>query len=107
MPFSPTPVVPITRLQVFRRFTTALAIITRPTVIRRYTATPVVRIAQPQGLQALFYNTTGIANNAVGSTALDSYTSGSYNTALGDAAGYNATIGDHNVYIGAGMYGVA
>ena len=43
----------------------------------------------------------------MGNIALFGNTSGSSNVALGSEAGDNATTGSHNVYIGAGMIGVA
>ena len=43
----------------------------------------------------------------MGNIALFGNTSGSSNVALGSEAGENATTGSHNVYIGAGMVGVA
>jgi hypothetical protein len=61
------------------------------------------------GDHALFANTTGFENTAVGRNALQAITgvTAAGNTALGHSAGFNATTGSGNVYIGANMLGVA
>jgi hypothetical protein len=51
------------------------------------------------GVKALFENTTGAQNSAVGYGALYSNTSGGYNAALGFFAGSNLTTGSNNVDI--------
>jgi hypothetical protein len=48
------------------------------------------------GYSALFANTTGIENTAMGSFALSENTTGSYNNAVGGSALYNNTIGTNN-----------
>jgi hypothetical protein len=52
------------------------------------------------GVQALFNNTTGFHNTAVGTIGLYNHTTGHSNTALGYQAGYNVTTGSNNVDIG-------
>ena len=49
---------------------------------------------------ALFSNTTGSGNTAVGSGALEASTTGSNNIALGFQAGINLTTGSNNIEIG-------
>jgi hypothetical protein len=51
-------------------------------------------------VQALFSNTTGVCNVALGNAALVSNSTGSENIAVGCAAGSLATTGDNNIYIG-------
>jgi hypothetical protein len=59
------------------------------------------------GGYALYNNSTGASNVAIGLNALYNNTNGSNNTAVGVNAGYNLTSGRHNVCIGAGVTGVA
>ena len=54
---------------------------------------------------ALFSNTTGFANAAIGARALLSAT-GNYNVALGDSAGEALSTGDNNIDIGYNVRGV-
>jgi hypothetical protein len=51
------------------------------------------------GVKALFENTTGSQNSAVGYGALYSNTSGNYNVGLGYFAGFNLTTGSNNIDI--------
>jgi trimeric autotransporter adhesin len=55
---------------------------------------------RPAEYQALFSNTTGIANNASGLNALVNNTTGSFNTANGRQAFVNNTTGLANTGIG-------
>jgi hypothetical protein len=52
------------------------------------------------GVQALFSNTAGLHNTAVGTIALYNHTTGHSNTALGYQAGYNVTTGSNNIEVG-------
>ena len=56
---------------------------------------------------ALFNNTTGIHNTAIGYFASVNQTTGGNNVALGFNAGFVQTTGSDNVYIGANIFGVA
>ena len=56
------------------------------------------------GFETLWYNTTGIANTALGSLALRFNTTGRNNVAVGDALGYNTT-GSVNTAIGPAALG--
>src|SRR5207237_2913461 len=58
------------------------------------------------GVQALYYNTTGYNNTAMGLQAL-LHNNGLNNTALGYQAGSNLTTGSNNIVIGAGLLGKA
>src|SRR6266487_1193628 len=58
-----------------------------------------------EGTQALFSNTTGNANTAIGARALLNAT-GDYNVALGDSAGEFLSTGDNNIDIGYNVVGV-
>jgi len=51
------------------------------------------------GVKALFENTTGSQNSAVGYGALYSNTSGEYNVGIGYFAGFNLTTGSNNIDI--------
>jgi hypothetical protein len=53
------------------------------------------------GFEALRSNTSGSYNNAVGNSALYSNTTGIENSAIGDNAGYNNTTGTYNTFLGA------
>jgi hypothetical protein len=53
------------------------------------------------GVFALFANTSGTSNIAIGDSALVALTSGSFNTVIGDAAGGDLADGSDNIYIGA------
>ena len=52
------------------------------------------------GSQALYHSTSGNYNDAVGYLALFNTTSGSNYVAIGYEAGYNQTSGSNNIYIG-------
>jgi trimeric autotransporter adhesin len=52
------------------------------------------------GHAALYFNTTGGYNLADGYAAGYNETTGSYNVAVGYAAGYNQTTGSNNIYVG-------
>jgi hypothetical protein len=52
------------------------------------------------GFEALFSNTTGVGNTAIGDTALSGNTTGAGNTALGEAAGGNVTTASSVICIG-------
>jgi hypothetical protein len=65
-----------------------------------------IRRQYRHGTTALFSNTTGEFNTAIGSQALRDNVTGGSNTAIGDSAGFNIT-GSGNVCIGAGVHGVA
>jgi len=57
------------------------------------------------GDETLVYNVIGYYNTAIGSNALHN-TTGSSNIAVGHGAGANVTSGSYNVYIGEGLAGV-
>jgi hypothetical protein len=52
------------------------------------------------GSQALYYNTTGSSNTALGRDSLANNTTASSNTAVGYQAGYSTTTGANNTYLG-------
>ena len=52
------------------------------------------------GQQALYFNTVGAYNTAVGDSALEFVTSGQANIGLGNSAGDNLTTGNNNIDIG-------
>ena len=67
----------------------------------RSLTTLVATTTRPDGVNALFFNTTGQNNTAVGLNALLNNNTGSNNIALGVSAGSNLTTGSNNIEIGA------
>jgi hypothetical protein len=53
------------------------------------------------GLQAIYKNTGGFYNTAIGTRSLFNETTGSYNIAIGRQAGFSITTGRNNIEIGA------
>ena len=72
----------------------------------RFLATPAAPPTQPPAFKALFSNTTGPDNTAIGVQALFSNTSGGNNTATGAGTLSSNTIGSSNTANGADALGV-
>ena len=66
----------------------------------RSIGTPPATTTRPPVVVALYSNTTGTANTAIGSTALHANITGDYNTAIGNSALHANTTGSSNTALG-------
>lgn len=81
--------------------------VTMQSDIKRFLPSRPATTTMPSVTSALFSNTSGSGNTAVGDSALRFNTTGAFNTAIGAGAGSSSITGSNNVYIGAAMFGVA